>query len=273
MHFSPQPAVPEHGIVLGGRDPVAPRGGRPEDGRRHAERSEHASREKAVERLAGHALHGLHEHDGAQVGVAVGRSGRRDQRRRVHRHERRGAGCGGVVQREVREQAGRVGQEVPNRHAILHGPAERRHIAVDRGIELELARVHEEHAGGGEGHHFREGGEVVQRAGLNGPRVVHAEVADGREQREPAVPPHGQYGARERTAVRFGPEIPDHAGEARAVETQGRRRGPRNARARRDRRTLPGLCPAARGHEDDERERDAVRHGRAVGTVTPQPTG
>src|SRR2546430_14756596 len=71
VHFSPEPAVPEHGIVLGGGDPVARRSGWQEPRGGHAERSEHTPGEKAVEWLAGHALHGLHEHDGPQVGVDI----------------------------------------------------------------------------------------------------------------------------------------------------------------------------------------------------------
>ncbi len=274
VHFTPEPTVPEHGIVLGGRDPVARRRGRQEPRRGHAERSEHPPDEKAVERLTRHALYGLHEHDGAQVGVAVARSRRRDKRRRVHGGERRGAGRGGVVQREVRHEARRVGQELAHRHAILQGSApERGHVAGDRCIELELPRVHQQHAGGREAHHLRERGDVVQRAGVHRAGIIDAVVADRREQREPAVSSHGDHGARERTAVHFGPEIRDHAREARAVEAQGERRGPRDAGARRDRRILPGPRPATRGDECDEHERDAAPHGRAAGTVTPQPRG
>ena len=113
-----------------------------------------------------------------------------------------------------------MGQELADRHAILHGPSERGHVALDRCIELEQARVHEQHAGGREAHHFGERGEVVQRADLDGPGVVDAVVAHWREQGEPAVPSHGEHATRECAAVDLGSDIRDDVSEARAVEPQ-----------------------------------------------------
>ena len=221
VHLPDEQAMPENGVVLGRRDAVPPLGRGQEPGRGHPQGSEHAPREKAVERLPGEPLDHLHQHDGTQVRVAIRRSRRGEQRGRVHGLERRGACPSRIVQRQIRDQAGGMGEQVADGDLVFHRPRELRQVPLYRRVERELPLVYEQHARAGEADHLRERGQVVDRARLHGPAIAHGVHPHGREHRQAAVSTDRQHRAGKRAAVGLGSEIADHARQARAVEPEG----------------------------------------------------
>src|SRR2546426_4171723 len=145
------------------------------------------------------------------------------QRRGVHERERRGARPRRIVEGEIRDQAGRVGQQVADGYALLVRSAEFGKVALHRGVETEPALMHEDHAGGRETDHLGERGKIVD--GRRGHRagVVPGIVPDRGEQGEPPVSSDRDHGARER-AVHLGAQVVGDGGEPGAVEAQRHRR-------------------------------------------------
>ena len=214
----------EDGVVLGGSDAIAPRRWRQEARRRHSQRAEDPRLDPAVERLPGHALDHLHQDDGAQIGVAVAGAGRGEQRRRVDRRERGPPRRGLGIQGQIRREAGRMREQMPHGHTILHRPAKLRDVSRDRRVERQPALIYEDHAGGGQRDDLRERREIVQRARVDGTPVVDAVVPDGRERREPAVPSHGEHRSGKCAAIALGREVAHDCGQPGAVEAQRPRR-------------------------------------------------
>ena len=161
-----------------------------------------------------------------------------------------------------------MGEELADRYPLLAGAPELGKVALYGLVECQLPLVHQQHARGREPHDLRERREIVDRARVDGARVVRSVPSDGGEQREPPMASDCQHRTGKRAALRFRLHVDGGRGEPRAVEPEGAGRGGRNGGARRQRDG-----GAAGGDEPDERNERARTHGCAVGIVTPNPMG
>src|SRR5438034_5746505 len=112
-------------------------------------------------------------------------------------------------------------------------------------------------------YHLGERGQVVDRSHVDGPRVVDAVMSHGGGEREPAVPPDREYGARNRAAVRFGLEKAHRGGEPRAVEPERGRRGGWDAVARGQRTARPASRDEAGERRQGRSSEPGARQVRA----------
>jgi hypothetical protein len=127
----------------------------------HPERLEDARLGELVEGLAADAFDDPAEDVGTEVGIVVQGTGALLQARLEDLLLGLGGGAGGLPQLPPGREAGAVREEVLDGHLVLHVPGELGQVALDGGLEVELALVVEDHRGGGGGDDLREGGEVV----------------------------------------------------------------------------------------------------------------
>ena len=171
VHLAAQD-VSAPGVVLGGRDAREQR--RRGQVRRvlHAERLEQPRARERVDVLPGHALQDLAEQQHAEV--AVDGLGARlvDE---VHGQDALEVGVFALqvlVEGRPPVDAGRMGQQVPDRDLVL-GPAVE--LGQERGdglVDVELALVHQDHGHRRGDDDLGEAGQVVHRVRADGSRIV-----------------------------------------------------------------------------------------------------
>ena len=248
---------------LGGGDAIRHGVRRLEERVVHAERLEDAVVQEMIERLTGDGLDDEAEDVGAQVGVDEALPGAAGEIGGEHRGARLFGRASDAPEVTTRGEPGAVREELTNGDGVLRATGECGKIGVNRGVEIELALVEQDHGRGGRPDDFRERREVVDRpvrtdpgAARGPPDLAEPLLEDGvaaatDDDRGAGVP--SRLDAALDDAVDGRESGGGHANRLRRVDRQTVGRGQRDVRAEKvvNQRQLlgynaVGLCPTVR---------------------------